>query len=159
IRPLSGIRVAIPRGVTMEKAKQFVLEKSDWIKKHRQMAQRHDRETGITQELADGIDRAVARKKLGARLNYLAQKHGYSYNRLYLRKQRTRWGSCSSKNNISLNMKLVLLPDDLIDYVILHELVHTRIKNHGKRFWAELEGFDIDKEDVKKRLKKYGMWL
>ena len=159
VRPQSGIRVAVPAGVSMEKARQFVLSKRSWIQKHQQAARRYEKEIGAAQELADGIDAATAKQKLGARLDYLARKHGYSYNRLYVRNQRTRWGSCSSKNNISLNMKLLLLPDDLIDYVILHELVHTRIKNHSPRFWAELVGLGVDEEDAVRRLRKYGMWL
>ena len=159
VRPRSGIRVAVPAGVSMEEARQFVISKRDWIRKHQQSARRYQREIGAAQELVGGIDEAAAKQKLGARLDYLARKHGYSYNRLYIRKQRTRWGSCSSKNNISLNMKLVLLPGDLIDYVILHELAHTRIKNHSLLFWAELEGLGTDKDGARKSLKKYGMWL
>ena len=151
--------MAVPAGVSIESAKQFVLSKRDWIRKHQQAARRYEREIGTAQELAKGIDEAAAKQKLGTRLDYLARKHGYSYNQLYIRKQRTRWGSCSSRNNISLNIKLVLLPGDLIDYVILHELVHTRIKNHSPRFWAELEGLGVDKDGARKRLKKYGMWL
>lgn len=70
-----------------------------------------------------------------------------------MREQRTRWGSCSGKNNISLNVKLVLLPEELIDYVILHELVHTRIHNHGKKFWDELDIYTGNAKAVAKRLK------
>ena len=51
----------------------------------------------------------------------------------------TRWGSCTNENNISLNKMLYILPSELQDYIILHELLHTRIKNHGKEFWAELD--------------------
>ncbi|MFC2065463.1 M48 family metallopeptidase [Chloroflexota bacterium] len=57
----------------------------------------------------------------------MAVQHSFTYNRVTIRNQKTRWGSCSHKNNISLNMKLVLLPEDLVGYVILYELVHTKI--------------------------------
>ncbi|MEA3348593.1 MAG: M48 family metallopeptidase, partial [Pseudomonadota bacterium] len=56
-----------------------------------------------------------------------------------IRNQKTRWGSCSAKNNISLNIKLALLPDQLRDLVLVHELIHTKIKNHGPNFWQKLE--------------------
>jgi predicted metal-dependent hydrolase len=72
-----------------------------------------------------------------------------------MRNQRTRWGSCSNKNNINLNMKLIRLPDEMIDYVLLHELVHTRIKNHTKDFWRELDRFVGDAKAKNKRLKAY----
>ncbi|MFC1990575.1 M48 family metallopeptidase [Chloroflexota bacterium] len=76
-----------------------------------------------------------------------------------IRNQKTRWGSCSHKNNINLNMKLVLLPDELVDYVILHELVHTRIHNHSKRFWVELDKYVGDGKLMTSRIKKTGMGL
>ena len=62
------------------------------------------------------------REILIKRLDKLAEKHGLKYNRVFVRNQKTRWGSCSSKNNISLNAKLVKLPEKLMDYIILHEL-------------------------------------
>ena len=85
------------------------------------------------------IDVAKAKGALIMRLREIADLHGFHYAKVTIRKQKTRWGSCSAKNNISLNINLVRLPDQLRDYVMLHELVHTRIKNHSKEFWAELD--------------------
>jgi len=82
--------------------------------------------------------RAEAKKKLVNRLNELSKKHGFNFNKVFMRNQNTRWGSCSIKNNINLNMKLLRLPDEMIDYVLLHELVRTKIKNHADEFWSEL---------------------
>tara|TARA_B100001113_G_scaffold231756_1_gene190321 strand:- start:386 stop:934 length:549 start_codon:yes stop_codon:yes gene_type:complete len=129
------IRVTIPRRQTLKNAQKFVNQKINWIKKHsvnmKQLIQR-------SKELPK-IDREKAREKLSKRLAELAQEHNFQFNKISIRNQRTRWGSCSSKNNISLNMKLLHLPDQLIDYILLHELVHTRVKNHSKDFWDELE--------------------
>ena len=105
------------------------------------------------------IDRPTARKQLVDRLNYLAQKHGFQYNRVFIRNQKTRWGSCSGKNNINLNVNLVRLPDELMDYTILHELVHTRIKNHGKRFWAQLDRLLGDAGILDRALNDYNLML
>ena len=80
-----------------------------------------------------------ARTALGARLETLARRHGLGYARLAVRGQRTRWGSCSSSGTISLNWKLVFLPPGLVDYVLLHELAHTRHLDHSNAFWALLE--------------------
>ncbi|MBL7226120.1 MAG: M48 family metallopeptidase, partial [Desulfobacteraceae bacterium] len=89
----------------------------------------------------------------------LANKHGLKYNRVFVRNQKTRWGSCSSKNNISLNVKLVKLPEKLMDYIILHELVHTRVRNHGKEFYAELGRLVTDQKLLVSELKEYGAGL
>lgn len=86
------------------------------------------------------IYRHEAKRLLPARLTELAQRHGFSYNKVTIRNNRRNWGSCSSQNNISLNLQMMKLPVKLIDYVLLHELVHTEIKNHGAEFWERLNG-------------------
>ena len=82
--------------------------------------------------------RRVAHTHLKGRIDHLSQKHSLNYNRLFIRFQKTRWGSCSSRKNISLNWKLITAPEYVIDYVILHELLHTKIPNHSHRFWVYL---------------------
>ena len=83
-----------------------------------------------------------------------------SYNRAGFRCQKTRWGNCSGKNNISLNVNVVFLSGELQDYVLLHELVHTKVKNHSRKFWAELDKYIEGKaNELAKKLKKYNMKL
>jgi predicted metal-dependent hydrolase len=82
--------------------------------------------------------RVFARDYLTKRVVELSEKHRLAYGRLFVRSQRTRWGSCSGKRNISLNWRLITAPPDVIDYVILHELVHTRVMDHSQRFWVNL---------------------
>jgi len=103
------------------------------------------------------IYRAFARKKLTRRLNELSSLYGFTYNLVFIRNQKTRWGSCSAKNNINLNINLLSLPSDLSDYVILHELVLTREKNHSKVFWAELNKLVGDAGKLKSRLREYSL--
>ncbi|MFC2004633.1 M48 family metallopeptidase, partial [Chloroflexota bacterium] len=105
------------------------------------------------------FDKADERNKLTDRLYHLAKEHGFTYNNVSIREQRTRWGSCSHKNNISLNLKLVLLPKELIDYVMLHELVHTRIHNHSKEFWTELDRHTGNGKVMAKQLRINGLRL
>jgi predicted metal-dependent hydrolase len=86
----------------------------------------------------DPINRADAKKKIIRRLNELSMAHDIPFNKVFVRNQKTRWGSCSARKNISLNIKITRLPDDLMDYVIVHELVHIRHHNHSKSYWREL---------------------
>ncbi len=98
--------------------------------------------------------REEARIYLPQRLKLLARQHGFSYNRVAIKNHRSRWGSCSTRNNINLSLHLMRLPDALIDYVLLHELVHTRVKNHGQKFWELLEKIYTGAKAVDKNLRK-----
>jgi predicted metal-dependent hydrolase len=89
--------------------------------------------------IMDGIYRWEARKFLPVRLTELAKLYNLPFNKVSIRNNTSNWGSCSSRNNISLNLKLMKLPDHLIDFILLHELAHTRVKNHGPEFWKLLD--------------------
>lgn len=89
------------------------------------------------------------------RLSVLAERHGFHYQRVTIRGQKTRWGSCSSQKNISLNYKLLFLPQEVVDYVLIHELCHTLEMNHSKRFWALVADCDSDYKLHDKALSRY----
>lgn len=84
------------------------------------------------------VFRWEAKKYLLPRVAELAELHGFRVNAIHIRNNKTLWGSCSAGNNISLNLHLMRVPGYLADFIILHELVHTKIKNHGPRFWEML---------------------
>jgi predicted metal-dependent hydrolase len=158
VRPYRGVRVAVPRGVSFARAESFARSKAGWIKKNVAKMEQMERAARILSEKSP-LDRRAAGKQLVDRLDSLALKHGFQYNRVFIRNQKTRWGSCSGKNNINLNVNLVRLPDELRDYTILHELVHTRIKNHGKRFWAQLDRLLGDAAKLDRALNDYNFLL
>ncbi|PIP36755.1 MAG: hypothetical protein COX20_03995 [Desulfobacterales bacterium CG23_combo_of_CG06-09_8_20_14_all_52_9] len=133
------VRVTVPYGESFSRAKGFVELKKGWIAKQLSRL-RHTR----VLDSEDVLDEKSARKRLLNRLDALSSLHGLAYHRAFVRNQKSLWASCSGKNNISLNIRLSLLPEKLVDYVILHELVHTRIKNHGLRFWKMLEAISKD---------------
>ena len=159
VRTSTGVREAFPTRTSFKKVLEFVCVKKGWIQ--RQLAQIEQNEN-LNRAFIDSflaIDKAVTRKRLKDRLFCLAKEHGFMCNNVSIREQRTRWGSCSHKNNVSLNLKLVLLPKELVDYVMLHELVHTRIHNHSKNFWAELDRYTGNGKVMAKRLRMNGLRL
>ena len=95
-----------------------------------------------------------AKNYLPDRLNYLAKKYGFSYRKVSLRNQKTRFGSCSYFNDISLNINLMRYDFDCIDYVIIHELCHTRVKNHSEKFWIEVGNIIPNYKAIRRRLKQ-----
>ena len=145
------VRVVIPKRQSFKSAQRFVESRLEWIKKNKTKIRL---QTQKKQELPE-IDKKIARKVLCRRIGELAQLHNFVYNRISIRKQKTRWGSCSSKDNINLNMNLLHLPSELIDYVLLHELVHTKVKNHSNDFWDELETVVPNARIIDRKLKEY----
>ena len=89
-------------------------------------------------------------------LEELAELHGFHYQGLSIRAQKTRWGSCSGKKNINLNCKLLFMPEEVVSYVMIHELCHTLEMNHSRRFWALVEDCDPDYKNNRKMLKLLG---
>jgi predicted metal-dependent hydrolase len=150
IRSISNVRVSVPLGISFESAEIFVNSKTDWIKKNLIKLSKNNIKL-------EEVDKEYAYKILKNRLDQLCEKYNFLYGNLSIRNQKTRWGSCSSKNNISLNSKLINLPKKLTDYVILHELVHTNVKNHSKEFWNTLDKYITESKKVDKELKKYSL--
>jgi predicted metal-dependent hydrolase len=161
IRPFRGIRVAVPRGVSLESAETFARSKTDWILQHLPRLQAMEQalvERRQAQAIAP-IDRRTAKARLIERLDELSQKQGLPYNRVFVKRQKTRWGSCSLKKNINLNIQLTVIPEALMDYAIVHELVHTKILNHSREFWDELERRLPGALRLDRELRKYHLLL
>ena len=147
------VRVAVPRGISFEKAKNFTHSKIGWISKHLLKIQLKSK----IHLFYKPVNKQTATEFLEGRIKELADKFGFVYNKVTIRNQRTRWGSCSGKNNINLNMQLMNIPSHLIDYVILHELVHTKVKNHSPLFWGSLDRYICNAKAIDNELKKYSL--
>jgi predicted metal-dependent hydrolase len=152
-----GVTVTVPPRASFEEAKEFMLSRVPWAKTH--LARIMELRANLSQEEPPAVDRKKAKSILTSRIEQLAQEHGFRYNRLFIKNQRTLWGSCSTMNNINLNASLVRLPQELQDYVILHELVHTKIKNHGDGFWERLGQILPRAKALRRRLRQYKLGL
>ena len=116
----------------------------------------------INQLIHGAVARALKKEAehyLPRRLYSLALKFGYHYQRVRLTFAKSRWGSCSSSGTISLNVGLMLLPNELIDYVLLHELAHTKHMNHSAEFWAALDKTLPGAKQLAKRLRDYSPYI
>jgi hypothetical protein len=99
--------------------------------------------------------RIEAKKHLLPRVALLADRFGFECNKVFVKNMKSRWGSCSAKNNINLNLQLMRFSDELVDYVILHELAHTRIKNHGKLFWQQVAAICPNHMEHRRQLRRF----
>ena len=112
----------------------------------------------IQKVIRKGIEiayREEAKEYLPKRLNDLSDKFELPFNELFIKNIKSRWGSCSGMNNINLSIHLMRLPDHLIDYILLHELAHTKVKNHSKKYWEFLDTLIKDAKKLDKELKKF----
>lgn len=109
----------------------------------------------IVQQFLVEIYTIEARQYLPKRVKHYAEKFGFKYGRLTFRNNSSNWGSCSAEDNISLNIKLMKLPDEIIDYVILHELCHTVEKNHSVAFWKLVGKVCPNYSTLRESLRKY----
>ena len=139
VKPDPAVSVTVPRRVSLEEAQRFVAAKQAWIKSHLERMARQSRETPPLD--LQKIDLKKAQDELFRRLAHFSALHNLPYRRAAFRCQKTRWGSCSSRNAISLNINIAFLPEHLQDYILLHELVHIRHKNHSEHFWTELDRY------------------
>lgn len=158
VRPFKGARVAVPRRVSYKQAALFAASKAVWLEKHLADAKAAEQKViGLQQQPVITPDQT--RRRIVRRLNQLSRQTGLTYNRVFVRNQKTRWGSCSSRNNINLNINMVHLPGELMDYIILHELAHTRITNHGPRFWKLLAAYVPQPRERDRALSRYDALL
>lgn len=148
--------VTAPRFLGLNKIESFILEKIAWLEEKINDLKKQGRVSSADERRQAYLKlKKQAQKIVELKTAHFARKYGFFYNRIAIRDQRTRWGSCSSKGNLNYNYKIVLLPENCIDYIIVHELCHLRELNHGPRFWSLLESILPDYLERISELKKF----
>ena len=159
IKSDGAVVVRAPKWMKERDIEAFLQEKRAWIEKHRAaMLERH----ALINQLEPYTEaelRALtkqARVVITQKVRYYAPLVGVDYGRIAIRRQRSRWGSCSSKGNLNFNCLLVLLPEEVVDYVVVHELCHRKQMNHSTQFYRELERVYPEYKKCQKWLKENG---
>lgn len=153
------VLVRAPLYVSRAKIEQFVWEKRDWIAQSLQKARRRMQEKEALPRLTQEEQKALAKKAravFSQKAAYYAPLVGVDYGKITIRSQKTRWGSCSAKGNLNFNCLLLLAPEKVQDYVVVHELCHRKEMNHSAGFWQEVAGVMPEYKEYRRWLKEHG---
>ena len=156
------VTIRAPFFMSERKINKTIDERKEWIEKaQNKLASRAERLNSLTPITKDEIDslKAAAKPIIEEKVHHFADKIGVEYGKITIRNQRTRYGSCSAKGNLNFNCLIMLMPNEIIDYVIVHELCHIKEMNHSRRFWNEVESVLPDYKERRKWLKQNGNTL
>ncbi len=140
------VTVKMPLKASEERARIFVESKKDWIKatliKFKKREERKDKKFAGALKISKGnsadlkIYKASAKKLVEDKIQEFNKFYGFQYRKITIRNTKSRWGSCSKEGNLSFSYRIVMLPPELVDYLIVHELCHLSELNHGANFWS-----------------------
>ena len=154
VRPDGALRVTIPRGGSRAEAQRFAERHREWAIAQRSKVLAAKRPPEVEQAL-----KAQAQRELAPRLLELAALHGLTVNRITIRGQRSRWGSCSPKGHIALNYRLMLTPPHVREYILIHELMHLKQADHSRKFWRLVEAACPGFREAERWLRRHGSSL
>ncbi|MFC1645254.1 M48 family metallopeptidase [Patescibacteria group bacterium] len=151
----SGLTVIVPSQVDTSRVESFIFQKTEWIlRKIKEMRNSGKRSLFHSKTRRDYIAcKENARDLVIRRLEFFNKYYNLDYKRVAIRNQRTRWGSCSSIGNLNFNFRIIFLSDELVDYLIVHELCHLQEMNHSREFWKLVEKTIPDHNELSKRLR------
>ncbi len=159
ITPDLKVIVRAPLRMSEKDINSFIGEKADWLDKHYRKMQERQASKADVKGLTEQDIRLLttkAKRILPPKVKKYAERVGVDYGRITIRMQKSRWGSCSSKGNLNFNCLLMNALEEIVDYVVVHELCHRKEMNHSKQFWAEVEKVLPDYKERRKWLKDNG---
>ena len=155
IRRDGSVLVTAPKRISQRFIERFIASKKEWIEKKLEEFKKLPKKE-IKDTKAEYTEHKEAARKLAhERIEYFNSVYKLKFKNISIRNQSTRWGSCSRKGNLNFNYKIALLPKDLADYIIVHELCHLKEHNHSPRFWRLVERTIPDYLKLRKALQKY----
>lgn len=150
--------MTIPWGIPQKIVENFVAKKSEWIKSKVEYFRKTKK---VILKRNSRVDFLKYKKQALAlaedRLAHFNKSYGYSWNKITIKNQKTRWGSCSKRGNLNFNYKIALLPGKMADYIIVHELCHLGAFNHSQKFWNLVAREIPDYREIRRSLRKEGM--
>ena len=152
------VLLTLPRGCSVERGERFLWEKQAWIERGRARQARLPPKRSHEERREEyHATKAQALAVISSCVRAYAERYGFVYTSISIRAQTTRWGSCSSRGRLSFQYRLALIDPSLMEYVVVHELVHTRFMHHGPAFWACVEEILPDYQSRRVRLKREGV--
>ncbi len=156
------VLVRVPNRMKSSEIQRFIEEKTPWIEEHlkimakrlEEKAQKEPVQKFTNEQISEMAKKAL--EDIPKRCAFYAEKIGVKYNRITIRNQVSRWGSCSGKGNLNFNCLLMLCPEEIRDYVVIHELCHLIELNHSPKFWDKVSLFCPDYKIHRKWLKENG---
>ena len=151
--------VRAPYRIPMAEIERFVTEKAEWIEKCLEKVNQRKAEHIEHRSLSMDDISILAKEAqivIPKKVAYYARELGVNYGRITIRNQKSRWGSCSGKGNLNFNCLLMLTPERVQDYVVIHELCHRKEMNHSQRFWNEVAKVMPDYKEQRQWLKEHG---
>ena len=162
IHPDLSIRVRAPLRMPQYRIMEFLEEKEHWIDLHlEKMRQRQESNADQTSRISISEEEIkqltdLAKQVIPQRVAFFAAQMGVTYGRITIRNQKTRWASCSQAGNLNFNCRLMKMPPEVLDYVVVHELCHRKQMNHSRAFWEEVEKVLPDYRVTRQWLKQNG---
>jgi predicted metal-dependent hydrolase len=145
--------VAVPLGFPKFKLEKFLQAKANWVQKSLEYFKKHPATIIKTEKGGYKKHKTEALSLVNKKIAQWNSFYNFKFGRINIRNQKTRWGSCSKKGNLNFNYKIVHLPENLLDYLVVHELCHLKEFNHSKKFWELVSSLIPDYKKCRKNLK------
>lgn len=158
VHPGGEVIITIPKNINVSVVERFLKDKHSWIEAKVKVMEKYPKIIKVT--LSKKEVSALKQKAhvfVETKLPHFNTQYGYSWSRVSIRNQKTRWGSCSKKGNLNFNYKIGLLPEHLADYIVVHELCHLGAFDHSKTFWSLVEKTIPDYKERRDELKHTGV--
>lgn len=154
-----SVVITSPFGIQQSLIEKFLIDKKQWVWDKIQFFKSVDSKAIRTfshKDYLENKDKALA--LVHERVRFYNKVYDFSFNKIFIKNQKTRWGSCSCKQNLNLNYKIVFLQQKHQDYIIVHEMCHLKEFNHSKKFWALVEKALPNYLDIKKELRNHELF-